>query len=160
MKNRIIKLVFLAITILSLIFLGRSIINLNLDWLVLLDKDVMQSYFESVVIISFCIYIGAYLYRKNMELLTGKQIQPKVINSIYIKANIGKYLPGNVFHFAGRNLLGKQFDLDQKALLGSTLLLHMQTITLSLLLPLIFDINIYNEIIFLLKTSWVRPIFF
>ena len=58
-----------------------------------------------------------------MELLTGKQIHPMVINSIYIKANIGKYLPGNIFHFAGRNLLGKQFNLDQKALLGSTLLL-------------------------------------
>jgi len=95
-----------------------------------------------------------------MELLTGKQIQQRVINSIYIKANIGKYLPGNVFHFAGRNLLGKQFKLDQKALLGSTLLLHIQTITLSLLLPLMLNINIYREIITLLKELLGRIYFF
>jgi len=86
-----------------------------------------------------------------MELLTGKKIQQWVINSIYIKANIGKYLPGNVFHFAGRNLLGKQYNLDQKALLGSTLLLHAQTITLSLIFPFILNIKIYGEIIKFLK---------
>lgn len=108
-------------------------------------------YCVSVVIIIFCIYIGAYIYRKNMELLTGKQIQECVINSIYIKANIGKYLPGNVFHFAGRNYLGKQFNLNQKALLGSTILQHVQSVTLSLLLPLILDFKIYRTIINLLK---------
>jgi len=41
MKNKIINFFFLAVTILCLIFLGRSIVNLDINWLILLELFII-----------------------------------------------------------------------------------------------------------------------
>jgi len=40
---------------------------------------------------------------------------------IYARTQIAKYIPGNVFHFAGRHLLGRRMGLDHGTLIGATL---------------------------------------
>jgi uncharacterized membrane protein YbhN (UPF0104 family) len=40
-------------------------------------------------------------------------------HSIYGKTQIAKYLPGNVFHFAGRHVLGRQAGVSHAALSGA-----------------------------------------
>lgn len=42
--------------------------------------------------------------------------------SIYARSQIGKYLPGNVFHFAGRHLMGRDLGVSHSALAGATFL--------------------------------------
>ncbi len=39
---------------------------------------------------------------------------------IYARSQIGKYLPGNVFHYAGRQVMGKAAGLSHNALLTAT----------------------------------------
>jgi uncharacterized membrane protein YbhN (UPF0104 family) len=39
--------------------------------------------------------------------------------TIYGRTQVTKYLPGNVLQFPSRHILGRQFDLDHKALLGA-----------------------------------------
>lgn len=40
--------------------------------------------------------------------------------SIYARSQIGKYLPGNVFHYAGRQVMGRSAGLRHNALLTAT----------------------------------------
>lgn len=40
---------------------------------------------------------------------------------IYGRTQIAKYLPGNVFHFAGRHISGRRMGLDHAPLVGATL---------------------------------------
>ncbi len=40
--------------------------------------------------------------------------------SIYARSQIGKYLPGNVFHFAGRHLMGRELGVSHSTLAGAT----------------------------------------
>lgn len=43
------------------------------------------------------------------------------IHSIYGRTQIAKYLPGNVFHFAGRHILGRQAGISHGALVAAAL---------------------------------------
>lgn len=151
MANRIIKIIFGIITIACFFYIGRLIIRLDIDWGIILETRTLIFFLPSLIIAISTLFLSSYVYRKNMELLSGKLYPSEIINWIYLKANIGKYLPGNVFHFAGRNVLGQRFNIEQSVLLGSTVLAHMQTITLSLLLPLILDISIYSGVLTLLR---------
>jgi glycosyltransferase 2 family protein len=153
MLNKIIKWFFTIVTILSFYYIYRVIRKLNINWGILFTKNIFMIFLASLLIMVVCLYISSFSYRKNMELLSGIAFDRKIIDTIFIKANIGKYFPGNVFHYAGRNVLGQKFNIDQKVLLGSTILLHLETITISLLIPLVEGFKIYKDIYQLLKNS-------
>jgi uncharacterized membrane protein YbhN (UPF0104 family) len=48
------------------------------------------------------------------------RVDPWLCHRIYARTQIAKYLPGNVFHFAGRHVLGRVAGLPHGALLGAT----------------------------------------
>jgi uncharacterized membrane protein YbhN (UPF0104 family) len=58
------------------------------------------------------VYISSFAWKQILEFLYGKKIDYGEIRDVYVKANIGKYLPGNVMHFAGRNMLGKKLGFS------------------------------------------------
>jgi len=65
-------------------------------------------------------------------------VDARLAIGIYLKANIGKYLPGNVMHFAGRNLLGSRMNIRQINIAVSTFLEIALTALSALLVVIIF----------------------
>ena len=47
---------------------------------------------------------------------------------IYVSANICKYLPSNVMHFVGRNILAERYNIPQKKMFHSTLYEILNTV--------------------------------
>jgi uncharacterized membrane protein YbhN (UPF0104 family) len=55
------------------------------------------------ILYSSNLLIGAYLWIRILFFVTGKKISQHSLYLIYFRSNIGKYLPGNVGHYLGRN---------------------------------------------------------
>lgn len=92
------------------------------------------------------ISLGAFFYSFSCLLLSmawgwllqafGCSIRPISYHSIYGRSQITKYLPGNIFHYVGRQVLGHQAGCPHAALLGATLLETVGLVFVSSLLGL------------------------
>jgi len=51
-------------------------------------------------------FVSTYVWKLTVELASGRAMGYRDAISIYLRANIAKYLPGNVLQYAGRNYLG------------------------------------------------------
>jgi uncharacterized membrane protein YbhN (UPF0104 family) len=49
------------------------------------------------------LFIGGYFWKKIISFVSGKDVSQYHLLQIYFRSNIGKYLPGNVGHYMGRN---------------------------------------------------------
>lgn len=68
------------------------------------------------------VYISAFAWKLTLEFLYGKKVSFGEVRDVYVKANIAKYLPGGVMHFAGRNVLGKKLGFSQIDMALSTII--------------------------------------
>lgn len=64
----------------------------------------------------------------------GAQMQLSVAIRIWLIAQIARYVPGNVWHFAGRAYLARQYGIDTQMTSMSMLLELLHTITAALLI--------------------------
>jgi len=71
------------------------------------------------------------LLRRSLE----DQFEWRQVFRIYGVANLGKFLPGNMFHFAGRQILAARIGWPQSAVAGATLTeILLQVVTVSIVI--------------------------
>lgn len=75
----------------------------------------------SVIICIFCNFVYAYSYHNILQTITEIKYPLKDILAMYLTSNIYKYLPSNVMHYVGRNLIAQQYQIPQKKVLLSTI---------------------------------------
>lgn len=68
------------------------------------------------------IFLNSYCWRMSLMYFSGKDIPAVETFRVYARANIMKYLPGNVGHYAGRQLYGTRMGLSQAQLAAATVL--------------------------------------
>ena len=144
-KSFIINIFKLIVILLSFWFIGNKI-YLNLDWFLELNFG-----FGKIILIFFAITIYSLsqfilsLAWRNLLLICGhKNISKNTCNLIYGKTQIAKYIPGNVFHFVGRHLLGLKEGINSAVLTGSAIYEILGLISSSLVIGLgivIFDLG-------------------
>ena len=66
--------------------------------------------------------INAYSWKLILEFINGTKVSTGDVFRVYLKANIAKYLPGNVMHYAGRNYLGSRLGWKNTEMALSSLL--------------------------------------
>jgi hypothetical protein len=71
---------------------------------------------------SVALGIAALAWRYLVGVVVGAPVSVWVGLRIYAISNVAKYLPGNVFHFAGRQLMGGRAGWPQHAIARATLL--------------------------------------
>lgn len=108
----------------SLYFIARSLITLNID------ASTFYSYFTtknivlasiSLFLYTIALYIGALLWIFLLsELSKNLKLPTKSLVKIYSKSNLGKYLPGNVMHYVARNVLAKKHSLSHKIIAAAS----------------------------------------
>ncbi len=122
----------IVLTLLCVAFFARSLLQLDADLLVAMSLNQLLA---SVVIWSL-LYAGllvgltvgfVYLVRATGH----RAATAREGLVVWGKANMAKYLPGNVLHFAGRQLLGGRFGWPQ----GGTAAASFLEIALQILLP-------------------------
>ena len=60
-------------------------------------------------------------WRQGLELFGDCTLTPASAHSLYAKTQIGKYLPGNVFHLAGRHVVAKKRGCGHGPLVGASI---------------------------------------
>jgi hypothetical protein len=67
-------------------------------------------------------HISAFIWNAILRELGNKKIAIRDTTEVYLKSNLGKYLPGNVMHYAGRNIIGGKYKLHQGDMVLATIL--------------------------------------
>lgn len=95
----------------------------------------------SVILKALTVYVSGSAWTSWLRFFSGHKINYKEGLSVYAKANIGKYLPGNVMHYVERNLFAKDLGISQKKLAASSILEVGGLVGVAFVLALFFSAN-------------------
>jgi hypothetical protein len=122
-KKKITELIGYVLTFLSLIYIAGILVNIDTGQLQIshpLWSLVLILVFGALASVSVC--IGAYSWKLILEFVNGAPVATQDVYRVYLNANIAKYLPGNVMHYAGRNYLGSKLGWKNTEMAFSSLL--------------------------------------
>lgn len=114
MKKKSFKVIGYIFTVISFVFIARAIYSVKPD--ISLIKNPFLALADIVfasVVLALNVYLSAIAWKYILEFLCGHKLTHRDIVKVYVKSNIGKYIPGNIMHFVGRNVLGKKLGVDQ-----------------------------------------------
>jgi len=148
MKNRIVKYVGYIITIVAFIFLGKTLMSMNLD--IKHIKNPLSAIVLGIVLsIAYVgiVYISSYAWKSTLEFIYKGKISFNQIANVYAKSNIGKYLPGNVMQFAGRNILAGKLGFKQLDITFCSLIEIIMLLFTDCILSLIFAMKSFKQVL-------------
>lgn len=149
------KIVGYIAMVISFVFIVRSLLNMDIDFSYF-DNPVMMvlQMIPPAFFVAMNCFIGGFAWRIILQFLSEKKerLALRPIMSVYTKSNIAKYMPGNVMHFAGRNLLGKELGLSQFSMLTATILeMVILLLTAGLLVVIFFRDSLITTFDFLIS---------
>jgi len=100
----------------------------------------------SVVIVT-TVYGFAYSLKLNLEFLSNRDLNTVESMEIFIKANLCKYLPGNVMHYVTRNLYAQKIGISQMKMAFGSLLEIFFVVATSLLLCILFSRELFMNLL-------------
>lgn len=105
------------ISLLSILFIAYAIYKLGFDFDSIPNWPVffIVSCF-GVLIKCVTVFIMATAWSGWLELFSKHKIDKKAALQAYVKANLGKYLPGNMMHYVERNMFAANLGVSQKKL--------------------------------------------
>ena len=115
-----------ALTVLSLAYIVYLLVNIDFS-----ELQINNPTLSLLLILAFgafasvSIIIGAYSWKLILEFINGAPVATKDVYRVYLNANIAKYLPGNVMHYAGRNYLGSKLGWKNTEMAFSSLLEYL-----------------------------------
>lgn len=117
------KVIGNVISLLSVIFIIYAVWKLGFDF------ESIDNWYSFLVvaligIILKCatVYLSGFVWACWLRFFARRKIDVREAVCVYAKANIGKYLPGNVMHYVERNLFATNLGISQKKLAVSTVL--------------------------------------
>jgi hypothetical protein len=120
--KRIAKIAGNILTLASIVFVLYKITKLNIDFSTLINPRLFYlSIILLIVLLAIC-HISSYLWYLTLKLLSGDNINFAESMEINIKAVVQRYIPGNIMHYVGRNLLGLNYNIDQICMGISTII--------------------------------------
>lgn len=119
--EKYVKIFGKLISAFSIVFVIYAIWKLGID----LSFVKKKSTFLGIVLLgvflkSITVFISAYNWSEWLSFFSTKKIKRREAIVVYGKANIGKYLPGNVMHYVERNIFARNMGISQKKLIISS----------------------------------------
>lgn len=124
-KNRgalILRIMGNLLMVASLAFIVRSIIKSNIDINTLFRPGVIVAVFGLGALIAAGLFFMAEAWKCIIEAVSGNKQNYLDVAIIYTRANLGKYLPGNVMHMIMRNTMADKIEAKPAEIALSTLL--------------------------------------
>lgn len=122
MKRKYLNYIGYAVMVVCFLFLGRAIYKLHPDFAKITNPVACAALSLALSVCSAgVVYFSAAAWKGILQFIHGKKLPYREIAAVYVKSNIAKYLPGNVMHFAGRNLLAGRLGFSQVDIAFATL---------------------------------------
>jgi hypothetical protein len=119
--KKAVKPIGTLLMIAGIVFIINRAAKLNLDPAHFLNLRTLIFFTAATLLYAFGVFILANCWRIILSFLAKEEPDKSHVNYIFIKSNLFKYLPGNIMHLAGRNLLGSELNIPQRALALATL---------------------------------------
>ncbi|MBN2545872.1 MAG: flippase-like domain-containing protein [Spirochaetes bacterium] len=131
--KRIISYISYILVFLSFLFIFLNFKKLNLS---LLFEYLRFSWIIIIIILSLFHSLAFLIYAVTwgfvVKIFSQIKLKMREMIAVYLKSNIAKYLPGNIFHFAGRHYYLRTQGLSDKSLLLSNSFEIIYTIIISI----------------------------
>ncbi len=112
-KDKVKDVAGFFLLVISVLFLIQRIRALDVDMGKLLTP-VNTAMFVAMPFLSVVtIFFNSYCWRINLQLFSKKKLAANKAFRAYAKSNLMKYLPGNIGHYAGRQLFGVNMGIRQ-----------------------------------------------
>lgn len=114
--KKLIKPVGQLLTILSIIFIIYSVYKLGFDFSSIDNWRIFAvAALLGILVKSATVFITGAAWASWLKVFSGgREFKKWDALMVYVKANIGKYLPGNVMHYVERNLFASGLGISQK----------------------------------------------
>lgn len=116
-KNKIITIVGNILMIVSVFFIAKYIYEQNIDFAFLKERANIIVAILLILLSSVGVICLAMAWKNNLETISKTCIISKE-DAIWLcsKANLARYIPGNVAHYASRNIIGIKYNLQQETM--------------------------------------------
>lgn len=115
------KLMGNAVCALSILFILAALVRTDFDFLQVEDwRLFVPVLMAGIGLKTATVFMSASAWCRWLEFFAGKRCDRREALSVYAKANIGKYLPGNVMHYVERNLFAGKLELSQKQIAAAS----------------------------------------
>lgn len=109
-------------SLLCVVFMIYRLYKLDIDWGIFIKSP-------KTLIIIVCLlflqmidnFLNVTTWKMYLDTFSGQKNSYLETASVYLRSNIAKYLPGNVAHYVGRNVLGKKMGVKQSNILMATI---------------------------------------
>lgn len=134
------------VSILSIAFIIKAMWTLGFDFSAVTNWSVfILIVIVCVAIKTASVYVSASAWYGWLSFFSGVKDKYKEGVLVYAKANIGKYLPGNVMHYVERNLFADKLGISQKKLAASSLFEVLSLVGSALLIALLVSFSQLQE---------------
>lgn len=156
--KRIVKYAGNIITILSIICIVGSIIKMDINVSKLPNKEsVLLWSVLGIILTVISLFVLSYSWMQPFQWLGKKKINFLSVCTIYLKSNIGKYLPGNVAHYVERNLFAINIGVRQIYVAISSGLECIVLVITALVISILFS---YKELVVVFERvgvlKWIK----
>lgn len=111
-----------VVTIVSIVFVVYAVFKLDIEFEKLANPRAILILIIGALGVTFTVNLLSYAWKNSLDYLSHKKNKFVEVSSVYGKANLGKYLPGNVMHYVERNLFATKIGLEQLDLAISSII--------------------------------------
>lgn len=143
-RNKILKLLGNLVVVLALVFIVKKLAGANLDYRQMFLKNNICIYILLIAIYAVAVICNSIPWRNVVYLITGQKIAFWEVAVVSTRANVMKYIPGNIFQYIGRNSLAVNKGLKHSEVAVSTILDVITDLCAVFLLTLVFSFQILS----------------
>lgn len=138
LKNKKLNLIGKILSLISIGFIIYAIWKKGFDFSFVKNVPVFILVFAAGIILKLLsLWNSSFAWTRWLTFFSRKPFDKKEAQNVFIRANIGKYIPGNVMHFVQRNLFASGMGLSQLQLTMSTVFEIISYVTVALIVSLL-----------------------
>lgn len=154
-KKNSIKYIGNIITILAIFFVFKQLLANGLNYQSIFKTKNILPIVIVVIVQAIIVVTNTYPWKNIVEILSNKKMPYGDTISIYVKSNLMKYVPGNVFQYVGRNELALKQNISHVKVATATLLDVMMTVLSAFFISLFFLYDYIWRFIVHYVNGWV-----
>ncbi len=154
--NKIIKIIGNIVMIIAIIFIIKGLVSYDIDYKVIVKGNNLLIFIGLIIAYTLSVILTSIPWRNVVYLITGEKIKLVEVATVSTKANVMKYIPGNVFQYIGRNGLAVEKGLKHSDVAMSTIVDVIINLGTVFLLTVFFS---FDTIVYWFK-EYIKPIYF
>lgn len=135
--KKTVKILGNLITLLAIYFVFKKLFSNDVDYHLLFQKKNILPAFIIVLVQAIIVVTNCLPWKKLVALFTNKSISLQETIPVYVKSNLLKYLPGNVFQYVGRNELAVKKKLPHLEVAGATIIDVLMNVVSAFLISIV-----------------------